>query len=326
MQEFRKHRVYDKVDIQECWDNTGKEPIGTRWVDINKGDESNPDYRSRLVAQEIKVDKREDLFAATPPLEAKKILLSLAVTSGIGYKEGMRKKGKKIDFIDVRRAYFHAKARRVVYVRLPPEDHEEGKCGILRKAMYGTRDAAQNWEHEYIEFMEDDGFHKSRASPCMFYHQERDIRVVIHGDDFTMLGNEVELDWFRDRISEKFEVKFRARLGPEEKDDKAVRLLNRVIEWTEEGIRYEADQRHAELILQDMGLKGSSNAVVTPGGKKQEDSIGKKLGKREALLYRANVARANYMCQDRSDIQYPVKELCRAMSDPTEADMLMLKR
>ena len=32
------------------------------------------------------------------------------------------------------------------------------------------------------------------------------------------------------------------------------------------------------------------------------------------------------MCQDRSDVQYQVKELCRAMSDPTEADMLMLKR
>ena len=30
-------------------------------------------YRSRWVAQEIKMDKREDLFAATPPIEAKKI-------------------------------------------------------------------------------------------------------------------------------------------------------------------------------------------------------------------------------------------------------------
>lgn len=67
MNEFRKHGVFEKVDIQQCWGSTGKEPIGTRWVDINKGDEDNSDYRSRLVAQEIKQDKREDLFAATPP-------------------------------------------------------------------------------------------------------------------------------------------------------------------------------------------------------------------------------------------------------------------
>lgn len=234
-------------------------------------------------------------------------MLSLAVTSGIGFKEGMQ--GKKIDFVDVRRAYFHAKARREVYLKLPPEDNTEGKCGIFRKAMYGTRDAAQNCEHEYIEFMDGNGFHKSRASPCMSYLRERDVRVVIHGDDFTILGSEVELDWFRDRIVEKFEVRSRARLGPEDNDDKAVRLLNRVIEWTPEGIRYESDQRHTELIMRDLGLKGSSNAVVTPGGRKTEDSLNRKLSRKDELTYRANVAWANYMSQDRSDIQYQVKEL-----------------
>ena len=55
---------------KECWEATGKGPIGVRWVDINKGDEDRPEYRSRLVAKELKTDKREDLFAATPPLEA----------------------------------------------------------------------------------------------------------------------------------------------------------------------------------------------------------------------------------------------------------------
>ena len=74
--------MYVKVPIKECWDQTGKDPIGTRWIDINKGDEMNPEYRSRLVAQEIKTDTREDLFAATPPLEAKKMLFSPAASFG----------------------------------------------------------------------------------------------------------------------------------------------------------------------------------------------------------------------------------------------------
>ncbi len=59
-----------------------------------------------MVAKEIKVDKREDLFAAMPPLEAQKMLLSCAVTEGIGHPRGQREKGMKVDFIDVRRAYF----------------------------------------------------------------------------------------------------------------------------------------------------------------------------------------------------------------------------
>ena len=112
MLEFAKHGVYVKVPVEECLSKTGAGPIGTRWVDVNKGDKVHPEYRSRLVAQEIKVDKREDLFAATPPLEAKKMLMSLAVTESIGFKKGDKCRGMKLDFIDVRRAYFHALARR----------------------------------------------------------------------------------------------------------------------------------------------------------------------------------------------------------------------
>ena len=146
MGEVMKHKVYVKVPIKECWEVTGRDPIGTRWVDVNKGDDQEPDYRSRWVAQEIKHDKRDDLFAATPPLEAKKLLLALAVTEGIGYQSGDKRNGYRLDFIDVKRAYFHAKARREVYVKLPDEDYEPGMCAKLLKALYGTRDAAQNWE------------------------------------------------------------------------------------------------------------------------------------------------------------------------------------
>ena len=72
MEGVHRHKVYIKVPINQCWERTGESPITVRWVDINKGDEIHPDYRSRLVARQIKINKREDLFAATPPLEAKK--------------------------------------------------------------------------------------------------------------------------------------------------------------------------------------------------------------------------------------------------------------
>ena len=48
---FRKMGVYEKVSLKECYDCTGKAPIAVRWVDINKGDSANPNYRSRLVAK-----------------------------------------------------------------------------------------------------------------------------------------------------------------------------------------------------------------------------------------------------------------------------------
>ena len=174
-------------------------------------------------------DNREDLFAATPPLEAKKLLLSMLVTEGIGYHGNNRRGCNKLEFIDVKRAYFHARARGLVYVKLPEEDNQEGLCGRLNKAMHGTRDAVQNWEMEYVEFMESIGFRGGQSTPCIFWHKEKGIRAVIHGDDFSLLGISVALDWFRDKIQGKFEVKFRGRLGPDNEDDKAVRILNRIV-------------------------------------------------------------------------------------------------
>ena len=73
IEEFRKREVYDKVPIRQCWERTGKAPIGVRWVDINKGDSVSPENRSRLVAKEIKKDKRADLFAATPLWRQRKL-------------------------------------------------------------------------------------------------------------------------------------------------------------------------------------------------------------------------------------------------------------
>ncbi len=98
-----------KYTPRRMWRNVGRKrvnpPIKVRWIDINKGDTENPEYRSRLVAKEIKKDSREDLFAATPPLEALKILFRLAMTEGIGVEKGKENEGMKLEFIDNRRAF-----------------------------------------------------------------------------------------------------------------------------------------------------------------------------------------------------------------------------
>ena len=162
--------------------------------------------------------------------------MSMAVTEGIGYRRGNKSAGMKLDFIDVRRSYFHANARRSVCVQLPDEDYEEGMCARLNKAMYGTRDAAQNWDYEYCDFMESIGMVRGVASPCVFFNEERQLRAVVHGDDFTIVGNEEQLDWFRRMISERYEVKFRGRISPNDSGEKSIRILNRVVTWTSEGI------------------------------------------------------------------------------------------
>ena len=48
---FKEMNVYEKLPMKECWEKTGKAPIGVRWVDVNKGDNAKRNYRSRLVAK-----------------------------------------------------------------------------------------------------------------------------------------------------------------------------------------------------------------------------------------------------------------------------------
>lgn len=69
------HGVYQKMPINQYWLGAAKVPIGTRWIDINKGDEISLAYRSILVVEELKSSSWHDhLFAATPPSEAENIL------------------------------------------------------------------------------------------------------------------------------------------------------------------------------------------------------------------------------------------------------------
>ena len=107
----------------------------------------------------------------------------------------------------------------------------------------------------------------------MFHHKSRDIRIVVHGDDFTVLASCKELDWFRECISSRFEVKFRGRLGPGRDEEHSIRILNRVLEWTDEGLRYEADQRHAEIIIQQLGLRSDSKPVSSPSVASSGDDL-----------------------------------------------------
>ncbi len=137
---------------------TRRPPISVRWLDVNKGDEANPKYRSRLVARQIKaLDKwGQSYFAPAPPLEALRLVLSLAVTRIGDHQPDWGPDSPtrtQVSFVDVARAYFNAKVDREAapcFVDLPEEDPDsETMCGELLRHMYGTRMAADGWQEEY---------------------------------------------------------------------------------------------------------------------------------------------------------------------------------
>eukprot|EP00973_Karenia_brevis_P056717 7891737-Karenia_brevis.AAC.1 len=75
------------------------------------------DVRSRMVAKNFKgSDKgRDGLFAEAPPLEAKRMLFSRAVTK---MEDG---RSRKLMFVDVKKAHLNPACEEDVYLELPEE-------------------------------------------------------------------------------------------------------------------------------------------------------------------------------------------------------------
>ena len=144
--------------------------------------------------------------------------------------------------------------------------------------------------------MEGIGVTTGRSSPCIFHHKDRDIRAVVHGDDFTLCGLEEDLVWIREWMKSWFEIKLRAMLGPDEKDDKEVILLGRRVGWLEDRIEWEADPNHRRKILAHFGMDEGTRALNCNGEKnvKEEEGDEEELSKEEAKIYRGLAARFKF--------------------------------
>ena len=323
---IRKSNLYKKVPRAKCYEATGRAPIKSGWIDTNKGDQETPNYRSRWVGKEYNNGPGEDLFAATPPLEALRMLVAMLAA------KGGREHKKRMLICDVSRAFFYAPVEKQIFVELPNEDKCEGKDEVaeLNYSLYGTRDAAANWHKAYSEHLVAIGFQQGKANPCLFHHQARGIRALVHGDDYVAVGESHQLEWMKKKIAEKFEIKSKS-FGPDAArgEEPQVSILGRILEWTPSGISYEADPRHVMKIVKDLGLD-KCKEVATPGVKIEDKENGgegaEQLVGAEATRYRAIAARCNYLSLDRADITFATKEVTRRMSKPCNEDWAALKR
>lgn len=193
-------KVYTKFPFQRCKDMTGKPPIQVRWIDTNKQDEINPKCRSRLVAKDFNRWADPDVNTATPPIDALRLMISIATTGS-----SIRGDQKKVMINDVAGSYFNAPSLVPTFVSICEEDFEEGdenRCGELLVSMYGERLAAQNWQRCYTQLLTVNGLKVTRTSTCIFRRQERDIDVIVHGDDFASVGSGEDLQLARTTLEQ----------------------------------------------------------------------------------------------------------------------------
>ena len=191
---MNKRGIWVERSLEECWRKTGKAPISVRWVDTDKGLDGEVDVRSRLVARDFKgkgsgKDKEDSIYASTPPLEGLRMLCSKAASVG---RNGNR---RKVLLMDARKAHLNPRCEQEVYIELPEEvGAAEGVCGRLEFWMYGMRPAAQAWEECYSRRMEEVTFKRGIGNAVVFYQGDRDVFVLVHGDDFVAVGEDEDIE------------------------------------------------------------------------------------------------------------------------------------
>ena len=158
-------------------------------------------------------------------------------------------------------------------MKFPGEAGKEGKCGKLHKWLYGMRNAASAWEKHYSDTLAEMGFIKSKVAPTVFYHVEKKVRCVVHGDDFTFSGRLKMLKEIAEQMKSIYELKVRGILGDGPDDDEEITILNRTLRWTAEGLEYRADDKHVREITKYFGLtensKGARVRKGVPSGSKE---------------------------------------------------------
>ena len=93
MEFFRKMIAYTRCP-RVCINAEDGKLIDVRWIDTNKGDTANPNHRSRVVGREFNTYRDDALYAATPPLEALRLIISHAATIRRGGGHGGRWRGE----------------------------------------------------------------------------------------------------------------------------------------------------------------------------------------------------------------------------------------
>ena len=149
-----------------------------------------PRYRSRLVCSEVSHTGVEQIFSATPPLEALRVLLCVACQEDVYRVEDPF----LISIADVSRAHFYADAEHDVNVRLPNEDPTRTQWEISQLYVKNyERRCTDPWmllnggENISPRFGRREDFREARLLRTISSTKAFQTYILLHGDDCFMV-------------------------------------------------------------------------------------------------------------------------------------------
>lgn len=97
--------------------------------------------------------------------------------------------------------------------------------------MYGTGDAAQNWQRRCSETVRELGFVTGKVTLCHFYHDKWCVCGMAHGDEFVFARESSHIKGTSALTPKRFKVSV---MGP--KGSAMLRVLHCSWRWAQRGV------------------------------------------------------------------------------------------
>ena len=153
-----------------------------------------------------------------------------------------------------------------------------------------------------------------------------DAENQVYCETLVQCAGAQDFDGFEGETTKHLELVCKARLGLEPGRSREDKTVSCVVRVDQNGSTWEADPRHAELAIQELGLT-KARPQLSPGGAETQDGDKAIVLETEAKsAYRAATARLSYLASDRPKLLFATKECGKASTCSSQADVTHLKR
>lgn len=180
---------------------------GCKWIFRikRKPDGSIDRYKARLVAkgfhQRPGLDYSETFAPVTKPTTIR-IVLCLALSYGWPLRQ-----------LDINNAFLNGTLHEPVYMLHPlgfVETNFPDHVCLLKKSIYGLKQASYEWHQELRQFLLHFGFYNSISDASLFIYNQNGfiLYFLVYMDDIVLTGNNIKfLNFFVEKLHSKFSLK-----------------------------------------------------------------------------------------------------------------------
>ena len=206
-------------------------------------------------------------------------------------------------------------------LRPPVGFYPEGSClWLLKRAMYGLKQAPALWQTHFAKTMISLGFHGCKTDPNLYCHSSKELYVLHYVDDLLVCGNPERIKIFTEQLSKEVLLKVEGALKPHT----AVNFLGRTLRHNGDSIAITMPTAYVSDMLKLFGMENAKPSPTT-GTSTEPNYVPQPLNNADHKAYRVIVGKLLCPSLIRPDISFAIKGLSRDLIAPTTESVTKVK-